>query len=203
MEGLGDAYARRRWKGRDPRRITAGIVVGGFGVLALITALLLVTTPLSDVLGLSDIRAAEKAAGTIGGLGVPALFLSVVAVLPSSRREQVGVVSGTVFCLIGLVLFQIAYPTKWTKGAETLAFETTMAYFIGASLAFWFVFRTMAGFRKRNDPQGQVRIELTRQGTSKTVRVSREEYRKYAAAIRSDGGETDRIIEELESRADD
>jgi hypothetical protein len=203
MEGLGDAYARRRWKGRDPRRIAAGAVVGVLGVLALVAALLIVTTPISDLFGLSDIRAAEKAAGTVGGLGVPALFLSVVVVLPSSRREQIGVCIGTLFCLIGVGLFQIAYPTKWTNGAETLAFETTMAYFIGTSLAFWFVFRAMAGFQKRNDPQGTVRIELTRQGKSKTVRVSQKEYRQYAAAIRSDGGETEQIIEELESRADE
>jgi hypothetical protein len=179
------------------------MIVGVLGVLALFAALLIVTTPLSDLLGLTDIRAAEKAAGTIGGLGVPALFLSVVAVLPSSRREQVGVCIGTIFCLVGIGLFQIAYPAKWTEGAETLAFETTMAYFIGASLAFWFVFKAMAGFRKRNDPQGTVRIELTRQGKSKTVQVSQKEYRQYAAAIRSDGGETKQIIEELESRADE
>jgi hypothetical protein len=61
----------------------------------------------------------------------------------------------------------------------------------------------MAGFQKRNDPQGAVRIELTRRGKSKTVRVSQKEYRQYAAAIRSDGGETEQIIEELESRADE
>jgi len=203
MEDLGDAYSGRRWDGRDPRRVYAGAALGALGALAVVVGLLVVTTPLGDLLGASDIRAAEKLAGTLGGLGIPAMFLSVVAVLPSSRREQTGVLVGTTFCLAGIVLFQVAYPNQWTTGAETLAFETTMAYFIGACLAFWYVFTAMASFRTRNNPQGMVSLELTRQGEKKTVRVSREEYERYASAVRSDGGETEEIIRELESRADD
>jgi len=203
MEDLGDAYGGRRWDGRDPRRVYAGAALGGLGALAVVVGLLVVTTPLGEVLGASDIRAAEKLAGTLGGLGIPALFLSVVAVLPSSRREQVGVVAGTGCCLVGIALFQVAYPGRWTTGAETLAFETTMAYFVGACLAFWFVFTAMASFRTRNNPQGMVRLELTRQGEKKTVRVSHEEYQRYAKAIRSDGGESEQIIRELESRSEE
>ena len=203
MEDLGDAYSGRRWDGRDPRRVYAGAALGVLGALAVVVGLLVVTTPLGDLLGASDIRAAEKLAGTLGGLGIPAMFLSVVAVLPSSRREQTGVLVGTTFCLAGIVLFQVAYPNQWTTGAETLAFETTMAYFIGACLAFWYVFTAIASFRTRNNPQGMVSLELTRQGEKKTVRVSREEYERYASAVRSDGGEAEEIIRELESRADD
>ena len=201
MENLGDAYGGRRWEGRDPRRVYAGATLGGLGALAVVLALLVVTTPLSDLLGLADLRAAEKLAGTLGGLGIPAMFLGVVAVLPSSRREQVGVLVGAGLCLVGIGLFQVAYPERWTTGAETLAFETAMAYFLGAALAFWFVFTAMASFRTRNNPQGMVRLELTRQGESKTVTVSRQEYQRYAEAIRSDGGETTQVIRELESRA--
>jgi hypothetical protein len=203
MEHLGDAYGNRRWEGRDPRRVYAGAALGMLGALTVIVGLLVVTTPLGDLLGASDLRAAEKLAGTLGGLGIPAMFLSVVAVLPSSRREQVGVLAGTVLCLVGIGLFQVAYPYQWTTGAETLAFETAMAYFSGAALAFWFVFTAMASASTRNNPQGMVRLELTRQGESKTVTVSREEYQRYAKAVRSDGGETEQIIRELESRADE
>jgi hypothetical protein len=203
MEHLGDAYDGRRWEGRDPRRVYAGAALGVLGALAVVAGILVVTTPLSDLLGVTDLRAAEKLAGTLGGLGIPALFLSVVAVLPSSRREQVGVLTGSAFCLAGMALFQYAYPYRWTTGAETLAFETAMAYFIGVALAFWFVFTAMARFRTRNNPQGMVRLELTRRGEKKTVEVSREEYQRYAKAIRSDGGETEEIIRELESRAEE
>ena len=201
MENLGDAYGGRRWEGRDPRRVYAGATLGGLGALAVVLGLLVVTTPVGGWLGASDLRAAEKLAGTLGGLGIPAMFLGVVAVLPSSRREQVGVLVGAVCCLVGIALFQVAYPERWTTGAETLAFETAMAYFLGAALAFWFVFTAMASFRTRNNPQGMVRLELTRRGESKTVTVSREEYQRYAEAIRSDGGKNTQVIRELESRA--
>ncbi|WP_254272866.1 DUF7139 domain-containing protein [Haloarcula marina] len=203
MESLGDAYSGTRWDGQDPRRVYAGVTLGVLGALAVVVAILVATTPLSTLLGADDLRAAEKLAGTLGGLGIPAMFLAVVAVLPSSKREQVGVLAGAGLCLVGIALFQVAYPTRWTTGAETLAFETTTAYFLGAGLAFWFVFTAMASFRARNDPQGMVRLELTHKGESKTVRVSPEEYRRYAKAVRSDGGETQAIIRELESRADE
>jgi len=203
MEHLGDAYSGRRWEGRDPRRVYAGATLGGLGALAVVLGLLVVTTPVGGWLGASDLRAAEKLAGTLGGLGIPAMFLGVVAVLPSSRRENVGVVVGAALCLVGVALFQVAYPEQWTTGAETLAFETSTAYFLGTALAFWFVFTAMASFRTRNNPQGMVRLELTRKGKKQTVTVSHEEYQRYAKAIRSDGGETEEIIRELESRAEE
>jgi len=201
MENLGDAYGGSRFDGRDPRRVYAGATVAVVGALAVVVGLLVVTTPLSDWLGASDLRAAEKLAGTLGGLGIPAMLLGVVAVLPSSRRENVGVVVGAACCLVGIALFQVAYPQQWTTGAETLAFETAMAYFVGTALAFWFVFTAMASARTRNNPQGMVRLELTRQGKSRTVTVSPEEYKRYARAVRSDGGEREQVIRELESRA--
>ncbi|MFB6224481.1 MAG: hypothetical protein ABEH86_12525 [Haloarcula sp.] len=203
MENLGEAYEKRRWEGRDPRRVVAGVTLGFVGALAVVVAILLVTTPLSAVVGATAPHAAEKLGGTLGGLGIPAMFLSVVTVLPSSRREQTGVVVGAILCLVGLGLFQLAYPYNWTVGAQTLAFETTMAYFIGTCVAFWFVFTAMAGFRRRNNPQGTVKLEISHKGETKTVQVSPQEYRRYTQAVRGDGGTTDEVIQELESRIDD
>ena len=203
MENLGDAYGGRRWEGRDPRRVLAGGALALAGALAVVLAILVATTPLADLLGASDIRAAEKLGGTIGSLGVPAMFVGIVAVLPSSRREQVGVIAGAGLCLVGTLLFQVAYPYNWTTGPRTLAFETTIVFLVGACVAFWFVFTAMASFRLRNNPQGTVTLELTHRGESKTVHVSPEEYRRYTNAVRSDGGETQEIIRELESRFDE
>lgn len=203
MESLGDAYESRRWQGRDPRRIAVGATLGLAGALAVVVAILLVTTPLSALVGATDPHAAEKLGGTLGGLGIPAMFLSVVAVLPSSRREQVGVGVGAVLCLVGIGLFQVAYPYNWTVGGQTLAFETTMAYFVGACIAFWFVFTAMASFRRRNDPHGTVKLEISHKGETKTVQVSPQEYRRYTQAVRGDGGTTDEVVQELESRIED
>ncbi|WP_424001482.1 DUF7139 domain-containing protein [Haloarcula salina] len=203
MENLGDAYTSRRWEGRDPRRVVAGATLGVCGALAVVAAILLVTTPLSAFLGATAPHAAEKLGGTLGGLGIPAMLLSVVAVLPSSRREQVGVGSGAALCLVGIALFQVAYPYNWTVGGQTFAFETTMAYFLGSCVAFWFVFTAMASFRRRNDPHGTVKLEIAHKGETKTVQVSPEEYRRYTRAVRGDGGTTDQVVRELESRLED
>jgi hypothetical protein len=65
------------------------------------------------------------------------------------------------------------------------------------------VFSTVASYRVRNNPQGTVRMELTRQGETKTVTVSRDQYRKYRQAMRGDGGEETRVITEIESRLEE
>jgi hypothetical protein len=203
MEDLGEAYEKRRWEGRDPRHVVAGVTLGFVGALAVVVALLLVTTPLSAVVGATEPHAAEKLGGTLGGLGIPAMFLSVVTVLPSSRREQSGVTVGAFLCLVGVGLFQVAYPYNWTVGGQTLAFETTMAYFIGTCVAFWFVFTAMASFRRRNNPHGTVKLEISHKGETKTVEVSPKEYKRYTQAVRGDGGTTDEVIQELESRLEE
>jgi len=200
MTSLGEAYGDDRWNGRDPRWIAIG--AGSFvaGVVAIVLAIGLVATPLGDILGLTGTYEAREPAGVLAGLGVPAMLLGVVAVLPSSRRQGVGVVVGALVCLAGVGLFTYAYPWLWPPAEPAMAFETTMTYFAGAVLAFGSVFSTVASYRVRNNPQGTVRMELKRQGETKTVKVSRDQYRQYRQAMRGDGGEQTRVIREIESR---
>lgn len=203
MTSLGEAYGDTRWNGRDPRWIAIG--VGSFvaGVVAIVLAIGLVATPLGSALGLTGAFEARESAGVLAGLGVPAMLLGVVAVLPSSRRQGIGVVAGALVCLVGVGLFTYAYPWMWPPAEPAMAFETTMTYFFGAVLAFGSVFSTVASYRVRNDPQGTVRMELKRQGETKTVTVSRDQYRQYKRAMRGDGGEQTQVISEIESKVDD
>ncbi|MEF8826074.1 MAG: hypothetical protein V5A27_07010 [Halapricum sp.] len=203
MTSLGEAYERREFDGRDPRWIAVG--AGSFvaGVVAIGIAIAVVATPVGDVLGLTGAFEARETAGVLAGTGVPAMLLGVVAVLPSSRRQGIGVVAGALICLAGVGLFTYAYPWMWPPAEPAYAFETTMTYFVGAVLAFWSVFSTVASYRVRNNPQGTVRMELIRQGETKTVTVSRGQYRKYRQAMRGDGGEETRVITEIESRLED
>lgn len=202
MERLGDAYGGSRWNGRDPRRIYAGVVLFALGAIAIVTGILFVTTPLSDLAGVSSTTAAQSIAGILAGLGVPATLAAVVVVLPASRRQHVGVLTGTVLCVLGVGLFARAYPGQWTGTAQSLAFPTTTLYFLGGSVAFWFVFTTIASYRVRNNPHGTVKLELKHRGETRTVELSREEYEEYRQAIRSDGGETEQVVDELEDRFD-
>lgn len=201
MPSLGEAYDDARWGDRSPRQVHAGIAVFLAGALAVVAAIALVTIPLADVLGLDSV-ATYRIAGVIAGVGVPGTFLGVVAVLPSSRRQRLGVALGTAVAVGGVGLFWYAYPAHWTATQNSLAFHTAAVYFLGGALALWFVFATLANSHVRNDPHGTVRLRLTRQGESRVVEVSQRDYRRYAAAI-SDGGEDEQVIREIESKYDE
>lgn len=200
MTSLGEAYERREWGDRDRRWAVAGVGTFLAGVVAIVAAIALVATPLGEALGLTGHYEAREAAGVLAGLGVPAILLSVVAVLPSSRRQGVGVVAGTALMVVGVGLFVHVYPWMWPPAEPSYAFETTMSYFLGASLALWSVFSTVASYRVRNNPHGTVRMEVVREGETKTVRVPREQYQRYRRAIRGDGGEPSDVIREIESK---
>jgi hypothetical protein len=203
MESLGDAYTGSRWDGRDPRRVYAGATLGTLGVGALFVSALIGTGWANSLLGVTGTVEAQGIAGVVGGLGLPALMVGVVAVLPASRRERLGVLAGAMGCVAGVWLFTRAYPLRWAGEPNSLAFPTMLTYFAGGCLALWFVFTAIADFRVRNNPSGTVSLELSRNGGTKTVQLSRDEYRSYRAALRGDGGETEQVIRELESRADD
>ena len=200
MPSLGEAYTDRQWVDRDPYWVALGAGSVVTGVVAVVVAILLVTTPLSNLLGLTGKFPARETAGTLAGLGLPAMFLGIVAVLPSSRNEAIGVVLGALVSVAGVALFVHAYPQQWPPAVPSLAFETTMTYFVGAAIAFWSMFSAVAGYRVRNNPQGTVSMELTKQGETKTLQVSQDTYREYKEALRGDGGESEQVIREIESR---
>ncbi|WP_136717635.1 DUF7139 domain-containing protein [Halorientalis salina] len=198
MPSLSEAYDGRRGgtDGRDPRRVALGAGVSLCGAGALVTALLVVTTPLAAVFGATDPLAAKHLAGVLAGLGGPAILLGVVAVLPSKRRQQLGVIAGAAIATAGVWLFSYAYPSRWVLAEDPLVFETAIVYFIGGFVALWFVFVALANFRRRNNPHGRVTLEIQREGETQRVEVSRSEYR----AMVGDGGSADDILTELDER---
>jgi len=187
MTSLDKAYDRR-WSGvRSPRRVAAGVALLAAGVLALAAGLVLVATDSSST-------AAKASAGVAAGLGVPALLLGVVVVLPASLRQRLGVVFGTLLATGGVWLFWHVYPERWTRTADPLAFETMMLYGLGCAIGLWFVFSTIASFRLRNNPQGMVQLEVVKEGSTRTIEVSQDRYRQMV----SDGGNADAVIREID-----
>ncbi|MEF8853201.1 MAG: hypothetical protein V5A44_13590 [Haloarculaceae archaeon] len=198
MASLSEAYDGGGWDGRDPRRVSVGGALFVCGALAVVAAIAVATD-----LGLVDATAEwelRRLAGTLAGLGIPAMLLGVVVVLPASRRERVGVVAGTLLSVGGVALFRHAYPTRWVGDPVSLAFPTAMLYFVGGSVALWFVFTTVATFKLRNNPHGTVTLEVVRQGEIREIEVSPDEYRRYRQAAREDDDDT--VRRELESRLD-
>lgn len=200
MPSLGDAYGDSRWGDPDPRAVYAGIAVFVAGAVGIVAAIALVTTPLSALFGLDQLGT-YRVAGIVAGLGVPVAFLGVVAVLPAARRQRLGVVVGATVAMAGVALFAYAYPAHWTASESSLAFHTAIVYFLGGCLALMFVFAALANAHVRNNPHGTVKLRLTRQGETRTVEVSRSEYRRYAR-LASDGGEDTSVISEIESKYD-
>ncbi|MFB6163689.1 MAG: hypothetical protein ABEJ31_00865 [Haloarculaceae archaeon] len=200
MPSLSEAYSDRRDRGGpDPRRRYLGAAVSLVGALALVAALLVATTPLGDLVGASDPIAAKHLGGVLAGLGGPAVLLGVVVVLPSARRQQLGVVVGAAIATAGVALFSYAYPARWIQSAHPLVFETAAVYFLGGFVALWFVFVALANFRRRNDPHGTVTLEIEQAGETRRVQVSPAELERYRA-MASDGGADDDVITEIDDR---
>jgi len=185
MTSLDEAYGRGGGSGGS-RRVVGGLLVAA-GALAVLAAMVIVGIG-------GDEQAAKASAGTAAGLGVPAMLLGVVVVLPASLRTRLGVVVGAALAVAGVALFGHAYPARWTQTADPLAFETTMVYGLGCAVALWFVFAAIASFRRRNSPQGTVELEVVRQGTTRTLEVSRDRYRELVG----DGGNPEAVIREFE-----
>jgi hypothetical protein len=189
MPSLDDAYDRR-WDGlRDPQRVGVGLVIAGLGAFAVLAAMALVALSPGET-------GPMRLAGIVAGVGIPAMLLGVVVVLPASRRNRLGVLAGTALTGVGVALFAYAYPERWTRTADSLAFETLTVYAVGCAVGLWFVFSALAAQRLRNNPIGTVELEVVREGETRTVEVSRDRYRELV----SDGGDAREVLEDLEDR---
>lgn len=186
MTSLDDAYGDGPPVSR-PRQAAAGGALVAVGVLAIVGAMGAVWTG-------GEGTTAKLYAGLAAGVGIPLMLLGIVVVLPASRRTRVGALFGTLLASGGLWLFQYAYPTRWTRTANSLAFETLLLYGVGCAVAVWFVFTAIANTRLRNNPQGTVSLEVVTQGETKTVEVSHREYRELV----SDGGDPSDYIDNLD-----
>jgi hypothetical protein len=201
MPSLAEAYDGASWDGRDPRRVATGGALFVLGAFAVVAAILVVSTPAGSLVGATADTAAKRLAGMLTGLGIPAMFLGVVVVLPASRRERVGVLAGASLTVVGVALFAHAYPVYWTQTSRSLAFPTAMVYFAGGAVSLWFVLSAVANYTLRNNPEGPVRLELTIEGENRTVSVSRANYRRYKQIIDGDG-DTEQLVREIEAKYD-
>lgn len=186
MTSLDDAYDRRWDRLRDPHRVGAGLVLVGVGALAVLAAMVLVALEPGS-------KGAKRIAGIAAGLGVPTMLLGVVVVLQASRRDRLGVLAGAGLTLVGVALFWVAYPDRWTRTADPLAFETLAVYATGCAVGLWFVFSALASTRLRNDPQGTVELEVVREDETRRVEVSTDRYQE----IVGDGGSAEMVLSEL------
>ncbi|MCO8267731.1 YihY/virulence factor BrkB family protein, partial [Haloferax sp. AB510] len=176
MTSLSEAYHGGRG-GPSLRRLSLGF--GGFllGVLLVVAGIVVATTDVYTSGG-ATLGEARELGGILGGIGVPAVFLGVLAVLPASRRTRAASLIGASIAVLGVALFSHAYPCQWTgatcgAGLPDLTLETVGVYFFGTVTTFWCLFVGVANFKTRNDPGGTATVQVTKKGETRVVEVEK------------------------------
>ncbi|WP_338741646.1 DUF7139 domain-containing protein [Haloplanus salilacus] len=177
MTSLGEVYHGDDRSGPSLRQIYAGGSLFLVGITLVVAGIVVATTDvlLGGGISLFDVR---EYGGILAGLGVPAVFLGISAVLPAKRSTRAAAGIGASVAILGVALFAHAYPCRWSgancaPGMVDLTLPTVGIYFLGALTTFWCLFVGIANFKTRNDPGGTVTMEVTRQGETKVIEVDR------------------------------
>jgi hypothetical protein len=133
-------------------------------------------------MGLYEVR---EVGGVLAGLGVPAVFLGILTVLPADRETRAAAAVGAAVAALGVALFAHAYPCQWSGAtcapAGDLTLPTVGVYALGAMVTTWHLFVGIATFKRRNDPGGTVSMSITRRGETKVVEVDPRKRNSVAA----------------------
>lgn len=168
MTSLSDVYEGGVGIVADRRQRVAGAALFAVGAAMAVGAIPIATTDLATGAGLTVFEAREFA-GILAGLGVPAVLVGILTVVPAGRGTRATAAIGASLCVLGVALFVHAYPYDWVAGNPGMAVATTVLYTLGSLLTFWALFLGVATFKTRNDPGGTTRLEITDEGTLRVV----------------------------------
>ncbi|MFQ3319685.1 MAG: hypothetical protein ACI8UR_002177 [Natronomonas sp.] len=200
MASLTEVY--QGGNGTGLRRLYAGVALFGVGSVVLVAGIAIAATELGQLFGLGLFEA-RRVAGVLGGLGLPALLIGTMTVLPRAQRTvRVAAAAGALVCVVGVVLFQSAYPVDWVGGSgnANMTLVVTGVYFTGAIVTCWCLFASVANFKARNDPGGTVTLEITKGGETKIVEVSDDDLRGRLGGIGLLGSTPDGDVETQTNR---
>ncbi len=179
MTSLSEVY---EGDGQGPglRRLYLGVGLFFAGALLVVAGIIVASTDVLVQAGMTVAQVRELG-GVLGGVGVPAVFLGILTVLPADNRTRVAAGIGASIALLGVFLFVHAYPCQWTgsncgAGLPNLTLPTVGTYFLGAITTFWYLFVGVANFKTRNDPGGTVTMEITTKGETRVVEVERNRF---------------------------
>jgi hypothetical protein len=182
MTSLSDAYdgEARSVAGRERR--TLGRALVAVGAVAVLAAVPIATTGIGDAVGLSVLESRELA-GVLAGVGLPAVFVGIFTVLPSSPATRAGAAIGASLAVFGVVLFVFAYPERWLAADPALALTTTVVYGVGALTTFWCLFISLATFNRRRAPGGTARMRVTEEGRLEIITETAEHVGRGAVGL--------------------
>jgi len=168
MTSLSEVYEGGVGSVVDPRQRVLGVALFAAGAAMVAGAIPIATTDLAARFGLGVFEARELA-GVLAGLGLPAVFVGIFAVLPAGRATRGAAAIGASVAVFGVALFAHAYPYQWISGNPRLALATTVVYSFGTLVTFWCLFVGVATFKRRNDPGGAARLEITDEGRIRVI----------------------------------
>jgi hypothetical protein len=168
MTSLTDVYDGGVGTVADRRQRLLGAGAFALGAAMVVAAIPVATTGLGDLLGLGTFQARELA-GVLAGIGLPASFVGIFAVLPAPRSVRAVAAIGASVALFGVALFAFAYPGQWIPVDPGLTVATVLVYSLGTLATFWCLFVGLVTFKTRNDPGGTARLAVTEAGTVRVV----------------------------------
>ena len=185
MPSLGETYERRVGVA-SREQVVLGTALFALGALLVVAAILVGGTGLFVGNGLGVLESREIA-GVLGGLGIPAVFVGIAIVLPGSRLHRGAATVGALLALVGVWLFQFAYPQDWYAAAgvpSSLVLAMLLVYGSGVMITFWSLFTAVATFKKRNDPGGTVSLRVGTEGPAiDAVEAVQTEFQNAGKAI--------------------
>jgi hypothetical protein len=175
MPSLSEVYEGKK-RVVSLRRLTFGLGLFAAGSLLVAIGVVVATTGLVYGPDIAALTAKRQLGTILAGVGVPAVFLGIFAVLPSGRLTKAAAVVGAGIGVVGVALFTYAYPCRWSgsvcgAGKPNLTLATVGLYSLGVLLTFWCLFVGVANFKTRNDPGGTARVNVTRKSETRYVPV--------------------------------
>jgi len=171
MTSLTDVYQRRMGAVASRRRVLAGLSLFAIGLGLVAVGVVLATTGIGATLGLG-VYGARELAGILAGVGLPATFVGLFVMLPTSRLTRATIAIGASLTVFAVALFTHAYPMQWPGAPAAnpaLALTTLALYFVGAITTGWCLFVSIATFKTRKSPGGAAEMRITEEGTVRLV----------------------------------
>jgi cytochrome c biogenesis protein CcdA len=194
MTSLSEVYRPDAEFQTSLRRLYAGLGLFAAGVLLVVVSIVVGATEVVEPL-----TTAREWAGILAGIGVPAVFLGIFAILPSGRNTRIAAGIGAALSLLGVALFAHAFPCQWSgtnclgPNQSILTLPVALIYFVGAGTTLWCLFTGIANFKARNNPGGTARVEVTAQGETRVIEVPKSELSKFSGSMGVLGDPTEDI----------
>jgi hypothetical protein len=177
MTSLADVYEGQLGEEASRRRLVAGVGLFLAGALLVGVGIVAATTNFFGIFGLNTWQSWEVA-GTLAGLGLPAVFVGVFMILPASDQQRAAAAIGASVAVLGVAFFLYAFPGRWHGDPQNLTLPVVTVYSLGTLVTFWCLFVAIANFKTRNDPGGTVTLEIKREGGVQTVEVTKSDLKK-------------------------